>query len=376
MEINSIKSQCESHKQKKKKIINFVLLLVNLAIVASIFIYYSKTSGLVGFKELFSQNIEYKFLIFALVACALAIVIETFRIFQLIGKSTGKYKFFLSLKTHMIGRYYDCITPFSAGGQPFQIFYLHKKGLPGDKATSIPLAKHFFSMFAFSIISIFVLVSNIFVPFTNNPLILVIAILALIVNGGIVALILLLSISKRVGSIIVIKVLKLLNKMHIIKNYKKTFFKVARFVRNYQKSMKAYSKSVFTIIFQLALSVVSYVLIYSITYFIYLAFLPLNSSIIEEVSLLNVVACSVICDLCACIMPLPGGSGLAEISFDNLFKRLFNLKIFPWALLIWRILTFFIFILVGAVQIVCSFIKNVTQKTISKTMSKVKRKPK
>ena len=164
--------------------------------------------------------------------------------------------------------------------------------------------------------------------------------------------------------------------MHIIKNYKKTFFKVARFVRNYQKSMKAYSKSVFTIIFQLALSVVSYVLIYSITYFIYLAFLPLNSSIIEEVSLLNVVACSVICDLCACIMPLPGGSGLAEISFDNLFKRLFNLKIFPWALLIWRILTFFIFILVGAVQIVCSFIKNVTQKTISKTMSKVKRKPK
>lgn len=347
----------KERKQKKKKITNIILLTVNLLIVVGVFVYYGFTSGIKSFRELIFENVAYKYLLIAVALFLFAIVVDTLKYYQLIKKSTGKRRLITSLNTHMIGRYYDCVTPFAVGGQPFQIYYLLKKGLSGSKATSIPLAKHFFNMIAFTIISIVVLISQLAMPLTASPVIITLAIIGIISNFVIVLIILLFSVSKRVGPALVIKILKLLNKMHIIKNYKTTFFKVAKFVKNYQRSMKDFSKSAWTIFVQIFLAFLSYVAIYSIVYFIYLAFLPLNSSPVI-VSWFDIFCCAVLCDLCSGIMPLPGGTGLAEISFDSLFKRLFSITVFPWALLIWRILTYFAFILIGGLKVIFSFFKS------------------
>ncbi len=358
-------------KQKKKKITNILLLVANLLIVVGIMIYYALTSGIESFKSLIFQNVAYQYLLVALGLFLAGILIETLKYYQLIKKSTGKRRFITSLNTHLTGRYYDCITPFAVGGQPFQIFYLHKKGISGSKATSIPLVKHFFSMIALSLISIVVLISQFFVTEPISPIIITIAIIAIIANLLVVLAILLFSVSKRIAPALVIKILKLLNKMHIIKNYKTTFFKVSRFVKSYQRSMKDFSKSAWTIIVQLVLATLSYVAIYSIAYFIYLAFLPLNSNP-QPVSFASIFCFAVLCDLCSGIMPLPGGTGLAEISFDSLFKNLFSQKnVFPWALLIWRVLTYFAFVVIGGVRIVVSFFRN--NKQNKKSIKKLKK---
>lgn len=354
-DLKNAQERLESRKKKKKKIWNITLLIVNALIIVGILIYYALTSGIKSFKELIFENVAYKYLLIALALFIFGIVVDTLKYYQLIKKSTKKKNVVTALNTHLIGRYYDCITPFAVGGQPFQIYYLHKKGLSGSKATSIPLAKHFFSMIAYSIISVGVLISQFITPVTQSTVLIIIAIIALICNVLTVLVILLFSVTKRLGPSLVIKILKLLNKMHIIKNYKTTFFKVARFVKSYQRSMKDFSKSAWTIIVQLVLAVLSYLSIYSIAYFIYLAFLPLNPTPVM-VSWADLFCCAVFCDLCASIMPLPGGTGLAEISFDSIFKHLFTLSVFPWALLIWRFLTYFAFVVMGGTKVVCSHI--------------------
>ena len=121
--------------------------------------------------------------------------------------------------------------------------------------------------------------------------------------------------------------------------------------------MKSFTKSKFTILIQLLLSILTYVTFYAIVYFIYLAFTPVSG--IHGVSYLTIFACMILCDLCAGIMPLPGGSGVAEISFDGLFGKWFAPGIFAWAMLIWRFLTFFMFIIIGGVLIFSSYIKSV-----------------
>ncbi|MFR3347348.1 MAG: lysylphosphatidylglycerol synthase domain-containing protein [Christensenellales bacterium] len=46
-----------------------------------------------------------------------------------------------ALKTAILGKYYDFITPLGSGGQPFQIVYLStQKKIPIGPATSIPLS--------------------------------------------------------------------------------------------------------------------------------------------------------------------------------------------------------------------------------------------
>ena len=55
---------------------------------------------------------------------------------------------------------------------------------------------------------------------------------------------LLLSMSKRIGNSLVVKILKFLKKIHLIKHYDKTFEKVNGVVSNYQNTMKTYAKNV------------------------------------------------------------------------------------------------------------------------------------
>lgn len=355
-EIENAKEMLDfKNKPKKKKVGSLVLLVVNFLVITGIFVYFFLTNEIKNPWQLFSEDVRWIYLVLAVLMLILSIVIESLKLLHLIYKSTGKIRPWLSIKTHMLGRYYDNITPFAAGGQPFQIFYLNKHGISGDKATSIPLVKQTLNMFAFVTLSIGVLITNIFIPLTDNPLVLLIAIISYIINGALVALILLFSTSRRFGPSLVIKILKLLNKIKIVKNYKVTFFRVAKFVKNYQKSVKLVAKSFKALFIQFILALLTYVVFYAIVYFIYLAFIP-NGTI----SLLDIICCMTLCDLCGSIMPLPGGSGAAELSFDAIFKRMFVTLpgAFPYAMLIWRILTYFIFIGVGGIQIFSSFIKS------------------
>jgi len=342
-------------KSKKKKIGSLILLIVNFLIIGGIFTYYFATNEIKDLSEIFHNNVKLQFLFLAVIMLLVTIIIETIRFVQLIYKTTGKIRIGLSLKTYLLGKYYDNITPFNFGGQPFQIFYLNKHGIKGDNATSIPLVKHVINTSAFLLLSVLVLILNFIFKFTNSIVIIIIAIMAIILNGSLVALVLLFSVSKRIGPSLVIKILKLLNRLKIIKNYKVTFFKVSRFVKNYQKSVKLVAKSVKTLICQFVLAILNFITFYSIVYFIYLAFIPENTFGIVEI-----LSCMALCDICGGVMPLPGGSGAAEISFDALFSRLFitNPGALPYAMLIWRFLTYFIFIIIGGIQIFCSFIKN------------------
>lgn len=368
-ELKKATEKVEERKQKKKKISSAVVLIINFLIIGGIFCYYLLSTEAVHLKDFFSLNIDFKFLILAIVMLLCAILFDTLKIFQLIKKTTKKSRFWLSLKTHMTGRYYDSITPFAVGGQPFQVFYLNKHGVNGEQATSIPLAKQIFTNISVLIISIGVLLLNIFYPVTDSTLILVIAIIGLIATGALTFFIFFLSVSKRVGPSLVIWVLKLLHKMRIVKNYKVTFYKVYRFVKNYQKIIKSYSKSAGTILIQIVLGILSISCLYGIVYCLYLAFLPLSTSG-TVLSYGDIFCCMALCDLCSGIMPLPGGTGLAEISFDALLRKWFAPSVFPWALMIWKILTYFSFVLVGFIQIVCTNIKKMIKNKQHKKIEK------
>ena len=86
--------------------------------------------------------------------------LESFRTWLLILKATKISRPIISYKSTAICRYYDCITPFATGGQPFEIFYMNNRGVHGGIATSVPLTKAMFNNVAFIIVSIIVLIFN------------------------------------------------------------------------------------------------------------------------------------------------------------------------------------------------------------------------
>ena len=159
------------------------------------------------------------------------------------------------------------------------------------------------------------------------------------------------SITNKFGAVIVVNVLKLLHKLRIIKNYRVTLFKVLRFVKSYQYNIKRFAKEPVLIISEIIITTLGIISNAIIAYFIYLAFVDTAT-----VSWWDIVCKVCICELASCFIPLPGGSGAQELSFNALIGYLFPEGSFFWAVLIWRILTYYIHIFQGAVILIGDFI--------------------
>ena len=70
----------------------------------------------------------------------------------------------------------------------------------------------------------------------------------------------------------------------------------------------------------------------------------------------NLLSISIIIELACHSIPLPGGSGLAELSFSTIFASLFDGGVLFWALIIWRFITYYSYLFSGAGIIVYDYI--------------------
>lgn len=341
-DLKNAEKQVVKEKSKKKKLWSWLFVLLNIVVVVGIVWYQFKNEDVASFDELLALNPNWKYLIVAILLMFSSQIIESFKCCHLLWSATHRFRPFLSYKSCSLCRYYDAITPMSTGGEPFQIFYLKNRGVRGEVATSVPIVKSLFWQISNTILGIILLVFNSNAYIGSEPIVVTIAWISIAVNALVLGTILFLSVSKKVGPRIVIGILKLLSKMHIIKNYQLTFRKVMRFVINYQNCMRSFASNFFTVIFQLILAVLEIFASTLIPYFIYRTFVP-----VPTLSAIDIVTKTFICNMVSLIIPIPGGSGTAELSFLAMFTSLFTERIVVWAMLIWRILTYYSIILRG-----------------------------
>jgi len=344
-QLDYVSTVAGNKKSKKKKILGISLFVLNIILVSIVFYNFAhEQGGILPLNTLFAKHPKWRFLWIALGLYFACVIFNTLKFAILIKNRTGKFRFWFSLKLATIGRYYDQITPLGTGGQPFEIYYLKKDGYSGDIATAIPLAKYMIWQISFSILSLIILIlySS---KLLSSPLVLALAWIGLSITLLLFAFVFFMSITKKFGASLVVGVLKLLYKMKIIKNYKIILMKVLRFVKSYQYCIKSFAKRPLTVISEILVTIGSIVANALIAYFIYIAFVD-----IPIVSWWDIVSKCCICELASSFMPLPGGSGAQEFSFNALLGTLFTSGTLFWGILIWRILTYYMYIIQGAVN--------------------------
>ncbi|MDY5676371.1 MAG: lysylphosphatidylglycerol synthase transmembrane domain-containing protein [Eubacteriales bacterium] len=356
--LTQTKDAIAKKKTKNKKIFNLLFFLFNIILVVAVFYNFAKEQGGVQpLSTLFANKPKWRFLWVAVGLYAIAVIFNTLKFSFLIHSKTGKFRLWFSFKLATIGRYYDHITPLGSGGQPFEIYYLKKNGYGGDIATAIPLAKYMVWQIAFMIICTFILIA--YGPnYSTSPIVLICAWIGLALIMLLFLFVLFMSITKKFGASLVVGVLKLLNKMHLIKDYRKVLIKVLKFVKQYQYCIKTFAKSPWTILSVLFASIGSLLSNALIAYFILIAF---NTT--ANISWWDIVCKCFICDLAVCFMPMPGGSGATELSFNALLGSLFTEGTLFWGILIWRFLTYYLYIIQGAIVLICEMFKKKKDKT-------------
>lgn len=351
------KSQESVKKQrsKKKRWLNFAFLMLNLAIVVGILVYNFVGNGeLVGLGELFTQKINWGWLLAGVGIFLLIGIADSSRIFILISHITKRPRPFLSYKSAGLCRFYDVMTPLSTGGEPFQVFYLNKRGLPAATATSVPIAKYIYSQFYFIIFTAAVLILQHNYIVTLNPLVLTCCYIGFAINAFIIASILFLSSSKRVAPACAVGILKLLAKMRIVKDYRKTFVKVMHTVREYVSTMRQFVSNIGIALLMLVSTAINLLLTYSSLFIVYAILIPLDSNWLTLWVELMTIA--VVFDMAFSIIPLPGGVGVAEVSFLAVLGAYFGPGLLMWAMLLWRSFTYYAVLLQGILIIFYDFL--------------------
>lgn len=241
------------------------------------------------------------------------------------------------------GFYVGAITPFTAGGQPFQIYHLTRAGIPFEKSASA-IAVRFFSSFSFSVISGFVFFLVYLDTFEK------LGILGDFFFAGIVlallfyVFIILLSFSKGFlrrffMSQLVLKIFMFFSRKSEDDLKRLVEEKILGYV---SATREFWRTSRLKFLAVAILSGLMVVLIHSSTYF---AMKTVDRD--ANVSLFQVVSIQLALSLIVYFFPTPGASGATELVYYVVYSNIIEKTDAMVSLLVWRFFNYYLFIILG-----------------------------
>ncbi len=310
---------------------------INIAIVAYI-AYNEFGKGAVNGQSLARLHVDMSWLIFAVLCFAAAAGAETIKYRDMMIAAEGRDDLRCAFECAVLGKYYDNITPLGAGGQPFQIVYLKKRGLTTGDSAAMPIAGFLCLQFAFVLIAAAVFICNGSVA-QNVAAIRISAYVGLAFYMFVPVCIIMFAFMPRAFGRLVCAAAKLLSRIHLIKDYDKAVNSIFGSLGEYADSLKAMYKFPGLLLKLMLCSVVYQAAVMSIPYFVLRAFGGTNSW-------WTVFSLVVFIYAAITIIPTPGNSGAAEGSFYAVFSAL-TVGYLIWAMLVWRLLVYYSWLIAG-----------------------------
>lgn len=325
-------------KKNKKTLFGVLFLLLTIIIIVIIAL-----NEFVGQDEyplsavLSTWGKNWPYLVAAVGVMLLMLFMDGFRQAALLRGATGKWRIKLTMKSMMLGRYFDNITPSAFGGQPYQVYYLHKNKVPAGVATSLPVVCFFMQQMAFFVLAIF---SFIFYgTVITDAWLIVFIIIGSLCMVFIPVVIMTFAFIPKTAKKILCAIIRFLTKIKVVKNPEAAVLRFSAYLDDYSKSLKLIGKHKKTLISAFFLAIICQLLNYSVTYFIVLA-----SG--QKADWAEIIALMVFVSAASAFIPTPGGSGTTEGFFYLIFNALSGGLRF-WGMLLWRIITFYLPTLLG-----------------------------
>lgn len=299
------------NQNKTKKIIKNLSFLIILIILTYYFIF--RKIDRKGLQEALSHT-NILFIIIALIVAFGNIFFEGVNHYRNLNLLKENVSFKNSLKYAIVGFFFSAITPAATGGQPVQIYYMHKDKISYTNATVVILVQSFSYLLCMLLLGIFGYIYN-FKYITSLGFFEYFFFIGVIVNFAIITISLLAMFSKKLANKLLNFVYKIVDKFNHDKaisikekmsNNLKEYHDSTDFIKNNKSVL---TKSILTSMMQL----ITY---HSVAYFVYLALGVEHLNYIQITSLQSLLYLSV------SILPLPGTVGVNETGFGIIYKPL------------------------------------------------------
>ena len=274
------------------------------------------------------------------------------------------------MKTTLLGKYYDYITPFSTGGQPMQIHYLHKHNYDGAHASAIILIRYSVNIVCWLLVGVTLMALG-FHALTqiaddgSRIFLLIAGIVGISINILLPLSVLIFVIAPRFANWLTKLIVKIGMRFHIVKDPYKALKKAYKTVFDFRMCFRTIAKKPWHFIFLILISLIEYFLTFALPFVVMKSLTNLEWSQLIDVAGLNAFS-----TFAVSFIPTPGNAGGLEISSSLAFNAVAP-GVAVYGVLIWRLLTYYVFILTG----IGLSIRDIIKKAIiaSKEKRKLKR---
>ena len=324
-------------KNKIKYIFNFLLI----AIVLSIVLYFSLKDN---YQEIISTilKMNYIWIFAAILALIIYRLCASLGHYYIIKANNGKVSYLKCFQINLMILFFHGITPFAGGGQPMEIYFLHKEGIPVTKATNITLQNFIVYQIALILTGLIALIYNhIFNVFPNDSLIKYLVVLGFIINTLVLVVTFILSFGKKTNKFIIEKGIHFLAKIKIIKEEKKTQEKCQKYLQSFHDNAIELKKNKKIVAFMVLINIIGLMTMYSMPY-------PILRGMGININIFKVITAIAYVMIIGSFVPIPGGTGGIEYSFIFFFQYLISGSILHAAMLVWRLISYYLGMVFGA----------------------------
>ena len=311
-------------KNSKKFILNSTIFI--LLILLTFYILLKDQSPIDIIKIMLSAKIE--FVVLGIACMFIYLALEAVNIGRTLKKLNEKSTFLKNFKYALIGFFFSAVTPAASGGQPMQIYYMHKDGIAVSHST-LALLLNLASM-QISTLGI-AFISLIFNYQTLNTLLKILFVVGISLNLSALALLIIGIFSKRLSEWLIKVAIKIL-KFFKVKNIEEKKEKFEAELKKYQVGIKI-----------LLTTVVQFLIYYSVTYWTYRALGFSEYGMFKIISMQSILFATV------SGIPSPGSVGVTEGAYTEIFRAVYPETILSTAVLLNRGINFYLFVLLSGI---------------------------
>jgi uncharacterized protein (TIRG00374 family) len=329
-------------KEKKKKTLQFIYLGVTLLIFVAI-----------GFMDPnlgdFFKNppaISNTLLLWS-IACIIGYWLTDGAIIKFITSFIyGRITFKHAMKLSIIGQFYSAITPASTGGQPAQVLYMKRDGVPVGQATCIISIK--FLGFETGLCSFYILgviIQGGFL-YTQRPDIFWLTTAGFLMNAAAIFFIFMAMIRTEGLRKFISRIISGLSKIRIVKKKEKALAAAEKTIGDFREAVGYIRNNRGKMLTVYLISLLHHLCMFSVSFFIYEAFG------LSEHTWMELMTLQALLYVAVSFIPTPGGTIVSEGGFYLFFSMYFPKDLVFVSLVLWRLITYYAHIVAGAGLIV------------------------
>ena len=261
----------------------------------------------------------------------------------ILGRLGHKVRYRRCLGYSFVGFYVSSITPSATGGQPAQVYYMSRDNIPAAHgALNMMLIAVCYQVVVIGYALVCALTHFDLVRNLGGGLGLLL-LYGTLVNGVLTAGMLCLMFLPNAARKLTGGVLRLLVKVHIIRDEEKARQRLEKQMEEYRRGAECVKANPGMVPALLAITVVQLTALFSVPVMVYFAF-GLSGS-----SPLNIIATQALVTLAVSNLPLPGAVGASEGGFVTAMALFFGAGLVTPAVLVSRGISFYSFLLLSAV---------------------------